>query len=153
MDGNKDKGLELSALGKYRFFDVTADVGYWAYGENINTAFENGSTAMFEVITSTKDIEDNFSEEFSIDSEDLESLLYDYLEELLYRHEVNFRLYNKFQIKIKPSTEGYHLDAHIEGDNINWDKYERRGEIKAITFHQMKIETRTPSKIRVILDI
>ena len=36
---------------QYEFFDVTADVGFWAFGRTINEAYQNASLAMFEVMT------------------------------------------------------------------------------------------------------
>ncbi|MGZ7116702.1 MAG: archease, partial [Methanobacterium sp.] len=41
---------------KFEFFDVTADVGYKAYGDTLEEAFENAALAMFEVVTDTGSI-------------------------------------------------------------------------------------------------
>ena len=41
---------------QYEFFDVTADVGFWAFGRTINEAYQNASLAMFEVMTDTKKV-------------------------------------------------------------------------------------------------
>jgi len=37
-------------IKKFEFFDVTADVGFRAYGQDLNNAFANAAQAMFEVI-------------------------------------------------------------------------------------------------------
>ena len=41
---------------KFEFFDVTADVGYRAYGKTMNDAFSNAALALFEVMTDTSNI-------------------------------------------------------------------------------------------------
>ena len=51
MDKN-DNSKDL----KFEFFDVTADVGYKAYGHSLGNAFENAAIAMFEVITDTSKV-------------------------------------------------------------------------------------------------
>ncbi len=63
---------------KFEFFDVTADIGYWAYGKTLEEAFENSALAMFNVITNVKKVDKKEIREFTIESEDKVSLLYDF---------------------------------------------------------------------------
>ena len=37
-------------MKKFEFFDVTADIGFYAYGNNLNEAFENAGLALFNII-------------------------------------------------------------------------------------------------------
>ncbi len=135
----------------YEFFDVTADAGFYAYGENINQAFENAALAMFNIITDTQNVLNKKTYTFSIQSEDKISLLYDFLEELLFIHETEFMLFSKFNITI---DNNLNLKAIIKGEEINWEKHKRGSEIKAITFHKMNIEqTEDLCEIQVILDL
>lgn len=79
-------------MKNYEYFEATADIGFKAYGKSLNEAFENASIAMFNIITDTDDVSPVNEIEFEITSEDEVSLLYDYLEELLFYHEVEFML-------------------------------------------------------------
>jgi SHS2 domain-containing protein len=88
--------------------------------------------------------------EFEITSEDEVSLLYDYLEELLFYHEVEFMLFSSFHVEI---DDNLHLTAKIKGENINWDKHERKTEIKAITFHKMDVKKTRQVELRAIVDL
>ncbi|WP_409199992.1 archease [Methanobrevibacter sp. DSM 116169] len=123
----------------YEYFDVTADIGFIAYGETLNESFENAGLAMFNVISDTNNIKAINKLTFSIESEDEVSLLYDFLEELLFLHEVKFMLFSKFNVEIYKKENGFKLNATIEGEEINWEIHERGSEIKAITFHMMEV--------------
>ena len=46
-------------MKKFEFFDVTADIGFYAYGNNLNEAFENAGLALFNIISKT-DKSNNF---------------------------------------------------------------------------------------------
>ena len=134
----------------YEYFEATADIGFKAYGKNLNEAFENASLAMFNIITDTSNVESKKEISFEITSEDEVALLYDYLEELLFHHEVDFMLFSHFQVEI---DENLHLKATIKGEEIDWDKHERKTEIKAITFHKMAVEISDTVKLRAIVDL
>ena len=142
---------------RYEFFDVTADIGFWAYGKSLEESFENAALAMFNVITKTETIAENESRKINIESEDLTSLLYDFLEELLFIYEVDLFLFSKFDLNIKKgnidNNEIYMLEAVATGEEIDWNKHYRGSEVKAITFHMMEVLCEDICRIRVILDL
>ena len=149
----------------FEFFDVTADIGFYSYGNTLEQVFENAGLAMFNVISNTDDIKPVETKEISVTSEDKISLLYDFLEELLFMHEVEFMLFSQFDVAIKKDGENYKLTAAIDGENykltaaikgeeINWEIHERGEEVKAITFHMMDIvKEGNLYKSSVILDL
>ena len=140
-------------MKKFEYFDVTADIGFYAFGKNLKEAFENAGLAIFNIISNTDNIDNVKPIEFEISSEDKVSLLYDYLEELLFYHEVEFMLFSEFNVQIDETNGGFHLKAIIKGEDINWDKHERDCEIKAITFHQMEVNVGDGVMLRVIVDL
>ena len=137
-------------MKKYEYFDVTADIGFKAYGNDLNEAFENAGLAIFNIISDTSNVDSSIAKSFEITSEDEVSLLYDYLEELLFLHEVEFMLFSQFDVNI---DDNLHLKATIKGEEINWDKHERKTEIKAITFHKMQVEKSNIVKLQAIVDL
>ncbi|MBE6503611.1 MAG: archease [Methanobrevibacter sp.] len=137
-------------MKKFEYFDVTADIGFKSYGKNLNEAFENASLAIFNIISDTSNIDAKIEKSIEITSEDEVSLLYDYLEELLFLHEVEFMLFSQFDVNI---DDNLHLKATIKGEEINWDKHERKTEIKAITFHKMQVEKSNMVKLQAIVDL
>jgi SHS2 domain-containing protein len=137
-------------MKSFEYFDVTADIGFKSYGKNLNQAFENAGLAIFNIISDTKDINPTDEISFEITSEDEVSLLYDYLEELLFYHEVEFMLFSEFHVEI---DENLNLKATIKGEAIDWDKHERKTEIKAITFHKMHVKKTDPVELQAIVDL
>ncbi|WP_405268964.1 archease [Methanobrevibacter sp.] len=137
-------------MKKFEYFEVTADIGFRAYGKNLNEAFENAGLAIFNIISDTEDIDSKNEISFEITSEDNVSLLYDYLEELLFYHEVEFMLFGEFHVEI---DENLHLKATIKGETIDWDKHERKTEIKAITFHEMHVKKSDHVELQAIVDL
>lgn len=140
-------------MKKFEYFDVTADIGFKAYGQTLNEAFENAGLAIFNIISDTSNIAPKIDESFEITSEDEVSLLYDYLEELLFYHEVDFMLFSEFDVDIEKTGDQYHLKATIAGEPIDWLKHERKTEIKAITFHMMDVKKTKPIELQAIVDL
>jgi SHS2 domain-containing protein len=139
---------------KFEFFEVTADTGYWAYGNTLEESFENAGLAMFEVMTNTKNVNPLIKKEITIISEDKVSLLYDWLSELLFLHDTEFIFFSKFKVEITKENNEYKLIADIYGEEINYNKHNQANEVKAVTFHLMEIERENKIyKSRVILDL
>ena len=134
----------------FEYFEVTADIGFKAYGKTLNEAFENAGLAIFNIISDTDGITPSHEISFELTSEDDVSLLYDYLEELLFYHEVEFMLFSEFHVEI---DENLHLKATIRGEAIDWDRHERKTEIKAITFHQMDVKRNDCVELQAIVDL
>ena len=137
-------------MKRYEYFEATADIGLKAYGKTLNEAFENAGLAIFNIISDTSNISSLKEIEFEITSEDEVSLLYDYLEELLFYHEVEFMLFGEFHVEI---DENLHLKAKIKGESIDWEKHERKTEIKAITFHKMDVKKTDHVSLQAIVDL
>ena len=138
---------------KYEFFDVTADIGFKAYGETLEEAYINASKAMFNVISDTRNIKCKIVKNIEIISEDEVALLYDYLSELLFLSETELILFSCFKLSIKKYEDQFKLIGEVKGENMNWSKHKRGTEVKAVTYHLMKVEKEKNYKVQVILDL
>lgn len=141
---------------RFEFFDVTADVGYRAYGKSLEKAFENAATAMFEVITDTSTVKGLVEKKITLEAEDKYAILYDWLSELLFLHDSEYLVFSKFDVKIHVKTTNsqkkYFLEASVFGEEIDNSKHEIRSDVKAVTFHMMKIYYDKTFVVQVILD-
>ena len=141
---------------KFRFLEHMADVYIAAYGRSLNEAFENAALAMFETMTNTVDVKCKFEEEIEVWGEDEESLLYNWLEELLVRFELKNMLYSKFKVlSIEKKEDGrLKLKAKICGEQFDPEKHKQKVGIKAVTYHRMEI-VKKPERttVKFILDI
>ena len=147
--------LVLNERKKYVFLEHTADVYISSFGKNINEAFENAATAMFEVMTDTKKIEPKIENSVEVDGTDKYSLLYNWLEALLVNFETENRLYSKFKIiSISKNKNLYKLIAKIWGETFNPKKHLQKVGVKAVTYHRMKIIEKVEKvTLEFILDI
>lgn len=138
----------------FEFFDVTADIGYRAYGDTLNQAFENAGLALFEVITDTSVLKPSIKKTISLKSEDKKALLYDWLNELIFLHDAEYLVFSRFQVDISgDEIKGYQLDAVVWGEEFEQSQHESRDEVKAVTYHLMEIEKDDGYRIQVIVDV
>jgi SHS2 domain-containing protein len=139
---------------KFEFFDVTADVGYRAYGKTLDEAFENAVLAMFEVMTDTSKIKPKVERKIEVESEDECALLYDWLSEFLILLDVDYLVFSKFEVKIKKNEGGFSLEGTAWGEEFNPEIHESRAEVKAVTYHLMDVKHENGKyMVQVILDI
>ncbi len=138
---------------RFEFFDVTADVGYKAYGSTLEEAFGNAALAMFEVMTDTNKIKQNIKKMIQVESEDEYALLYDWLSEFLVILDSEFLIFSKFEVEIKKELDKYFLYGTAWGEEFDPKKHESRDEVKAVTYHLMDISKNKKYMVKVILDI
>ena len=73
--------------GKYKFFDKTADAKFQAFGSSLDEAFQNAAEAMVSIMYNLDSViefsGDEPDREIIVDGTNLESLLYNFLEELI----------------------------------------------------------------------
>lgn len=134
----------------YEFLPHTADAKFRAYGKTLEEAFTNAAYAMADVITDHRKIKPTAEKTISVESENKEALLYDFLEQFLILLDSEGFLLNKIkELKIKNNK----LTAKITGDT-NPKKYEIKTHIKAVTYQEMFIKKeKGVYMIQVIVDI
>ncbi len=139
---------------KYKFLEHTADIKFQAFGKTLEEAFSNAAIAMFEVIIKTEKIEKNITKKIETESEDRESLLYKWLEELLFLLDTEFFMLNSVKnIKITKKGKKYFLKADVVGDTFK-EEYGRHGAVKAVTYNEMFVkEEKGKATVQVVLDI
>jgi SHS2 domain-containing protein len=140
----------------YRFLDHTADVSVESQGKNLEEAFEQTAYSLMETITPIfKSIPIEIERIITIEAEDKEALLFDFLTEFLYIFDVDELIFNKIKIQsIKKDQEKYYLKASAKGGKFNKLKHEPGTEVKAITYSFMNIEEKKNGvKINIVFDV
>jgi len=139
----------------FKFLEHMADAYIAAYGKDLAEAFENAAAAMFEVMTEIEKVKPEVEDYVEVEAADEYALLYNWLEELLVKSEINEMLYSKFEIsELARTADGFRLKAKIWGEKFNPEKHPQKVGVKAVTYHQMEI-TKEPGKttVKFILDI
>jgi len=139
----------------HKFLEHVADIYVEAWGASLEEAFEEAAKAMFESMVDIEAVEPSRRVDVSIEAVSLETLLIDWLNELLYYVDAEGLLLSNFKVEKIEKTDGiYKLKGYAEGEPINPKKHELKIEVKAATYGLMKIE-KTPQgvKLRVLFDI
>lgn len=134
----------------YEFLPHTADTKFRAYGKTLEEAFINSAYAMTDVITDHKKIKPTTEKTFEVESENQESLLYDFLEHFLVLLDSEGFLLNKIT---KLTITDNKLTANVAGDT-HPENYEIHTHVKAMTYQEMFIKKEKEGYVvQVIVDI
>ena len=128
-------------MEKFKFIDITtADVAFEAFGKDLNELFANAALAMFEVMVNTEKVEAKEVREIEVEGIDLESLLFNWLNELLFYYGSENLVFKGFEVEV--DEKNFRLKAKAYGEKLS-EKHEPKEEVKAITYHEMKIKQLT----------
>jgi len=135
----------------FEIIDHVADVGIVAYGKDAKELFSNAALALFSLITEPESIEEKLQLDLEVSSEDMDSLLVEWLNELIYLFDVERILFSRFDIRSLTRNE---LDATCYGEGIDSMKHKIKLGVKAATYHMLKLEQNGDGyKAQIILDI
>ncbi|MDH7605272.1 MAG: archease [Melioribacter sp.] len=136
----------------YKFIEHTADIAIEVEGKTIEDVFISAFYAWKEIVLETTNIKNEQSKKFIFNSKTLEELLIEFLGEL------NYQLYTKKwvvnsinKILIEKTSELFHLDFEVFGESLKNKNHLVKEEIKAVTFHQMKIEEKNGNLSTIIV--
>jgi SHS2 domain-containing protein len=117
---------------RYEQLDHTADLGLRIHGRTLRQLFANAAYAMFSQLADLEEIEPNLRREVKVEGIDYESLLVNWLNQLLYLHDTHHEVYVACEIH---SLSRQRLQATVQGaatENIHTI-------IKAATYHDLSI--------------
>lgn len=138
-------------MNDYELFDHTADVGVKAFGNDLSEAFAHAAKAMFDIITDSSEIEAKGSYQIDLIADDLEQLLVDWLDELLFLQGANNLVFSKFDISL--NEKECKLSAEVSGEEFDTTKHKIGTEIKAVTYHMLEVHKNDECFVRVLFDI
>ena len=119
----------------------TADVKYAIQGLNLNEAFEISGYAFSDTHVDIFLVEPIKNRDIIIESEDLFSLLFDFITELIYLLGAKNLIFCLFKnLQIHKESERYRLTTTAWGEELNLEKHDIKTEVKAMTYHQMEID-------------
>jgi SHS2 domain-containing protein len=123
----------------FEYLEHTADLQFMSYGSTLGECFRNAARAMFSTIVAPETIDDKITRKIELHEKDLQTLLHNWLAELLFLFESDLVVFNDFDLKVEWDN-GYNLEAVAKGDEIYHNKHQIETDIKAVTYHDMRIE-------------
>jgi SHS2 domain-containing protein len=140
----------------YEYLDHTADVQIHSWGNNLIESFTQAANALIDYMTSRDTLSPLKSYSLDICAEDLQKLLYKFLDEILYHFYVDYAAcqISLHEIRFDSDNLKWQLTGEVWGETFDRDKHRRGCEVKAITYSNMKVQSiETPFDIYVIIDI
>jgi len=123
----------------FELFEHKADIGVRGIGKSKEDAFAECAKAMFSFIADLKKIEAKQWNEIAVEAGDLETLLVNFLNELLYLKDAEGMLYNRFEVYITEQAGKQALKGKAGGEKIDKKKHALKADVKAASFHQLKV--------------
>ena len=133
-------------------FEHTADIGIEIESPTLSKAFEEVSLSISEIITGGSLPEFSLSKKVSLESNNLDSLLVDFMSYLIVLFDTDDFITGSAKLKISKNNS-FQLAGKLVGETYNQDKHGYGVEIKAISYHQLLVQEGPPAQIRVILDL
>jgi len=138
--GNPSDASRPWRARQFEYLDHTADIQLHSWGASLEEALEQVVLAMFAYMTDLTrvEIDPAATESFEVSGHDLDSLLFNLLDEFLFRFLTNEWVVRdirvdaldraRFRVKVTGFGERFTLDKHTQGT-----------EVKAITYSNMQI--------------
>jgi len=134
----------------FEILNHTADVGIIAYGADMSQAFANAAIALFSLITELGEVEEVLHRDIKLTAPDEESLLVEWLNELIYLFDAEKIIFKRFDIM---NLNGTQLKARSYGEKVDSSKHKLKTGVKAATYHMLKVDKANGCKVQVLFDI
>ncbi|MBL7124936.1 MAG: archease [Dehalococcoidales bacterium] len=134
----------------FEIVNHTADVGIIAYGADMSQAFANAARALFSLITELDDVDEVLHRDIELTASDEESLLVEWLNELIYQFDTEGIIFKRFDIIQLDNTQ---LKARSYGEKVDSSKHKLKTGVKAATYHMLKVDKGDGCKVQVLFDI
>lgn len=140
-------------MERYEILPHTADGKFRAFGRTTEEAFANAALALASLMYDWSKVERAVSFPVKVRGRDLEQLLLKFLEEVIYLFDTkSFLLVCAEGVKIKAEPKGVLLEASLWGDR-GADRYDIYGDVKAVTYNEMKVEQNDHVTLQVVVDM
>jgi SHS2 domain-containing protein len=142
---------------RFEIIEHPADVGFIAYGADLRTLLENAAAAMCALACDPAEIETRERRELRASGTDLESLLYDWLSDILATQDgekLFFKRAEVTELQEASQTNAFTVRGVAQGERYDRARHRAGTYIKAVTYHQLRVEqSGTGWRATVYLDV
>lgn len=120
----------------YEIFEHTADLGLRVTAPSIPELFVEAARGLTSlIVTDLASVRPLVAEVIEVPGTELDFLLFDWLNELLFRFEARRLLFADFQIKLHDQG----LTGTARGEPLDRVRHQLEHEVKAITYHGLSV--------------
>jgi len=136
----------------YKVLDHATDAFIEVTASSLTEAFKVAGDSVVDTILDNSKIEEKEERNIVVMGKDLNYLLYNWLEDLIYLIITEGFAIKKLDITLEKNEE-YTISAQIFGEDIDIKKHGFKVEIKSPTFHEMDIKQEKLVTMRFLLDL
>jgi tRNA nucleotidyltransferase (CCA-adding enzyme) len=126
------------AAARWEHFAHDADVGIRGYGASPAQAFEQAALALTAAVTDPANVAARETVAITCTAPDLEILLVDWLNALVYEMATRRMCFGRFEVQI----DGDRLQARAHGEPVDAAKHEPAVEVKGATYTALRVAER-----------
>lgn len=139
----------------YKFLEdvAVADVAFEATGKTVDEMFESAALAVTKtMVRNLDDVKSKVKKKISVESDSVEMLLFNFLQEIVFYKDSKKLLFGKFDVKV--DEKKFKVNCTAQGEELDMKKHDLIVDVKAVTLHQFGVEkTKSGWRSQVILDI
>jgi SHS2 domain-containing protein len=125
-----------SIQGRYSTIEHTADIGIAVEAPTIEDLFATGACAMFDLMVDLSKVEPSQRADISLKADSLEDLFVTWLNELVFRADVNGMFFSRFEVEsVTPDS----IEASVWGEPYKENTHRVGQNVKAATYHELKV--------------
>jgi SHS2 domain-containing protein len=134
---------------------ATADVAFEAQGKDLAELFTSAADATMNVMVADLTSIDRREEiEFIVDHEQLDMLLFNFLQEFIYYKDARRLLLRVLSVSIRKENAGFSVRVKAAGEELDPEKHDLIVDVKAVTLYRFDLrETKDGWMATVVLDI
>jgi SHS2 domain-containing protein len=136
-------------IKRFELIEHTADMGLKAYGKDLPEAFANAAYGMFSIIAELDSIKEMEMRRVEVSADDMESLLFEWLNSLLYYFDVETLIFKRLDIA---EFSENHLVAQCWGEKYDLARHRLKLGVKSATYHMLEVD-RKQNQVQVIFDV
>ena len=132
-----------------------ADIAFEATGCDLPELFTAAADATMNVMIDNLDaIESRETRQIDLSNDNVEMLLFDFLQELIYFKDAKRLLLRARETQIDQKDEAFFLKSKLAGEQLDASRHEQRADVKAVTLHGFSVEEHDGGwEAKVLLDI
>ena len=136
----------------------TADIAFEATGRDLAELFTAAADATVNVmIDNLEAIESREARQIELSNNNIEMLLFDFLQELIYFKDASRLLFRPTKTQIDQKADQYFLKTTLGGEQLDASRHQQRADVKAVTLHGFSVRKQDPPdagwRARILLDI
>ncbi|NQT06011.1 MAG: archease [Candidatus Omnitrophica bacterium] len=138
-------------MKRYELVEHTSDIAIKVYGESLADLFVNAAYGMFDIIADLEGLKPSTSVKIELEAANAEELLVSWLDELIYNFYTKYIIFSEFKIYGLNDTK---VSAEAFGKHIGENRSRLKTEIKAATYHGLRIEEKNKIyEVQIIFDV